>query len=211
MSPAGRIPHTSSRLEARLMAEYGAIFVTAAVPPPKVIFADEAEVLAFQRSIDKLTDVFGRYEIQLQTKAMNALQSAAAQAADKGASISARSADSGGRSYEDTLTLWRRNVNSGLEYWLRQGSISAEQAEAVRNLPVISQVESVLHLEDSRGIFFSTYFDKSILQSVAAPGASQHLSMLAFDLAEFSDKTAETVMGANGWYRTVLSDLPHFT
>src|SRR5262249_34622965 len=142
---------------------------------------------------------------------MNALQSAVVQATAAGASISARSADSGSRSYDDTLALWRRNVSSGLEHWLRQGSLSAEQAEAIRKLPVISQVETVLHLEDSRGIFFSTYFDKSILQSVAAPGASQHLSMLAFDLAEFSDRTAEAVMAANGWYRTVLSDLPHFT
>ena len=193
------------------MAEYGAIFVTAAVPPPKIIFADEAEVISFQSSLDKLRDVVGGYEIQLQTKALNALQSAVAQAADAGTSISARSADSGSRSYEDTLALWRRNVSSGLEHWLRRGSLSAEQAEAIRNMPTISQVEAVLQLEDSRGIFFSTYFDKSILQSVAAPGASQHLSLLAFDLAEFSDRTAETVMAANGWYRTVLSDLPHFT
>src|SRR5262245_36161776 len=142
MNPTGRIPHISSELEARLMAEYGAIFVTAAVPPPKVIFADEAEVISFQASLDKLSEVVGSHRVQLQTKAMNALQSAVVQATAAGASISARSADSGSRSYDDTLALWRRNVSSGLEHWLRQGSLTAEQAEAIRKLPVISQVET---------------------------------------------------------------------
>src|SRR5215469_16874333 len=190
MNSIGRIPGINSELEARLMAEYGAIFVTTAVPPPKIIFADEAEVISFQCSLDKLSGVVGAYQIQLQTKAMNALQSAVAQAAEAGVSISARSADSGGRSYEDTLALWRRNVSSGLEHWVRQGGLSDELAEEIRNLPVIRQVETVLQLEDLRGTFFSTCFDKSILQSVAAPGASQHLSLLAFDLSEFSDGSA---------------------
>jgi hypothetical protein len=35
--------------------------------------------------------------------------------------------------------------------------------------------------------------------------------MLAFDVAEFSDEAAQSVMASCGWYRTVLSDLPHFT
>src|SRR5262249_44903759 len=119
--------------------------------------------------------------------------------------------DSARRSYQQTLALWQRNVSRGLDHWLSRGGLTALQTETIRSLPITSQVEAVLQLEESRKLFFSTYFDKSILQSVAAPGASQHLSMLAFDLADFSDSTAEAVMALNGWYRTVLSDLPHFT
>jgi hypothetical protein len=211
MSLAGRIPHINSKLEARLMAEYGAIFVTTAVPPPKIIFTGEADVSCFQASIDKLKQTFGGYEIELQAEAMNALEAAAQQAAEIGITISARSADSGRRSYQETIELWRRNVARGLGHWLAQGALSVDEVESIGRLPVPNQIETVLDIEESRHIFFSTYFDKSILYSVAAPGASQHLSMLAFDVAEYSDTTVEKVMAANGWFRTVLRDLPHFT
>jgi hypothetical protein len=211
MKLAGRIPEISSKLEARLVAEYGAIFVTVGVPPPKIIFAGEAEVQAFQDSLDKAKGVFGSYEIELQSKAMGALESAAAQALAMGKSISPRSADSARRSYQETLALWERNVSRGLDHWLSRGRLTVEQTETIRSLAIPGQVEAVLQLEESQQIFFSTYFDKSILQSVAAPGASQHLSMLAFDVAEFNDSSAEALMASNGWYRTVLSDLPHFT
>src|SRR5262249_15642145 len=180
-------------------------------PPPKIIFPGEADVRSFQDSLDKLKQVIGGYEIELQSQAMIALKSAVLQSAAFGRSISPRSADSGRRSYQETLALWQRNVSRGLDHWVSCGRLTAEQTEDIRSLPITSHVEAVLNLEESREIFFSTYFDKSILQSVAAPGASQHLSMLAFDLAEFDDRTAEAVMAANGWYRTVLSDLPHFT
>jgi len=211
MNLASCIPEVSSKLEARLVVEYGAIFVTVAVPPPKIIFPGEADVRSFQDSLDKLKQVIGGYEIELQSQAMIALKSAVLQSAAFGSSISPRSADSGRRSYQETLALWQRNVSRGLDHWLNCGRLTAEQTEGIRSLPITSQVEAVLNLEESREIFFSTYFDKSILQSVAAPGASQHLSMLAFDLAEFNDNAAETIMASNGWYRTVLSDLPHFT
>jgi hypothetical protein len=211
MTLAGNIPHFSSSLEARLLAEYGAMFVTTAIPPPKIIFTSEADVSSFQASLDKLTHSFGNYEIELQAEATNALKAAAQQGAEIGIKISARSADSGRRSYQQTLELWRRNVLRGLDHWLGRGVLSVSEVESIRNLPIPDQIETVLDIEESRQVFFSTHFDKSILYSVAAPGASQHLSMLAFDLAEFSDATAQTVMEANGWYRTVLSDLPHFT
>jgi hypothetical protein len=98
-----------------------------------------------------------------------------------------------------------------LEHWLARGALSVDEVESIGRLRIPDQIETVLDIEESRHIFFSTHFDKSILYSVAAPGASQHLSMLAFDVAEFSCETAQTAMAANGWYRTVLSDLPHFT
>ena len=61
------------------------------------------------------------------------------------------------------------------------------------------------------GIFFSKDFSKSVLYSIAAPGTSQHIAMLAFDANEFRDDRVREILAANGWFQTVLSDLPHFT
>src|ERR1041385_8300995 len=72
------------------------------------------------------------------------------------------------------------------------------------------QARAVLDYE-REGIWFSTHFDKSILYSVAAPGTSQHLSMLAFDVEEFKDPALRRLLGRHGWFQTVVSDLPHFT
>ncbi|MDT7602584.1 MAG: hypothetical protein QOF61_581, partial [Acidobacteriota bacterium] len=65
-------------------------------------------------------------------------------------------------------------------------------------------------LEES-GIFFSKEFAKSILYSVAAPGASQHLAMLAFDAVEFKESRVRSTFARHGWFQTVRNDLPHFT
>jgi hypothetical protein len=72
-------------------------------------------------------------------------------------------------------------------------------------------VEIVLELECTEELWFGTFFDKSILYSVAAPGASQHLSLLAFDLREYEVDGVRQVLNENGWFRTVPNDLPHFT
>ena len=77
-------------------------------------------------------------------------------------------------------------------------------------LPLSEQVSAVLELEQD-GIFFSKDFSKSVLYSIAAPGTSQHIAMLAFDANEFLDGRVRELFGANGWFQTVLSDLPHFT
>ena len=80
----------------------------------------------------------------------------------------------------------------------------------MKSEPIKQQVADVLQLE-SQGIYFSTNFDKSILYSVAAPGTSQHLSMLAFDAKEFGNEGVRKIMAKHGWFRTVRSDQPHFT
>ena len=69
----------------------------------------------------------------------------------------------------------------------------------------------ILELEDTQQLYFGTFFDRSILYSVAAPGASQHLSLLAFDVAEYQESSVEVVLENHGWFRTVVNDLPHFT
>ncbi|HMJ08621.1 MAG TPA: hypothetical protein VK468_06430, partial [Pyrinomonadaceae bacterium] len=52
---------------------------------------------------------------------------------------------------------------------------------------------------------------KSIIYSVAPPGASQHLSMLAFDVKEFDAEDVRVTLAKHRWFQTVTSDLPHFT
>lgn len=201
----------SSPVEQRLFAEYGAVFVTTATPPPVIMFADAAEVQAFQSSLTVASAVLGEHEITLQAEALEALKAAAADMALAGGSITARAADSGGRSYEDTVRLWTRNVSRGLERWVSLSRIAEETAQAIREMPPSDQVAPILNLEDTEQIYFGTFFDRSILYSVAAPGASQHLSLLAFDVAEYQDERVEQTLGKHGWYRTVPNDLPHFT
>jgi hypothetical protein len=71
-------------------------------------------------------------------------------------------------------------------------------------------VPEILELEE-RGIYFAKDLSKSIIYSVAPPGTSQHLSMLAIDIAEFENPRVREIMAKNGWFQTVVSDLPHFT
>jgi hypothetical protein len=201
----------SSPVEKRLFAEYGAVFATAAEPPPMIIFDDAAQVEAFQSSLSLGSALFGEHEIELQVCALDALSIAASEMADRRGSITARAADAGGRSYADTVGLWTRNVTRGLDHWQSLGRLTQPRAESLRELMLTEQLAAILDLEETEQIFFGTFFDKSILYSVAAPGASQHLSMLAFDVAEYEDREVCRVLGARGWYRTVPNDLPHFT
>lgn len=201
----------TSPVEKRLFAEYGAVFATTATPPPAIIFDSAGKVEAFQSSLSLSRAGFGDYEIQLQTDALGALAAAASEIADRGGSITARAADAGGRSYGDTVRLWTRNVTRGLEHWQGLGQITPERAHSIRELTPVEQVAAILNVEETERIFFGTFFDRSILYSVAAPGASQHLSMLAFDVAEYEDREVDRVLARYGWYRTVPNDLPHFT
>lgn len=200
-----------SPVEKRLFAEYGAIFATTATPPPVIIFNDADQVERFQSSLASRRAVFGDHEVMLQSVALDALSAAASEMADRGGSITARASDAGGRSYEDTVRLWVRNVTRGLEHWLGLGRITPEQTKSIGDLSPVDQISVILHLEDAEQLFFGTFFDRSILYSVAAPGASQHLSLLAFDVAEYEDSEIVPVLARHGWHRTVPNDLPHFT
>src|SRR5437870_5191162 len=201
----------SSSVERRLFAEYGAVFATAATPPPGFNFDDAGQVDAFQPSLSLASGYFCEHEIWLQTAALAALSVASSEMAERGGSITARAADAGGRSFEDTVRLWMRNVTRGLEHWKHLERITQERAESIARMSPAEQIAAILNLEESEELFFGTFFDRSILYSVAAPGASQHLSMLAFDVAEYEDREVSRLLGRYGWYRTVPNDLPHFT
>jgi hypothetical protein len=201
----------ASPVERRLFAEYGALFVTTATPPPTILFANATEVETFQSQLPVSRARLGDYEIALQSEAMDALIRAASEMNDLEGQITARAQDSGGRSYQDTLNLWNRNVTRGLDHWQAEGRLTPERAERIGRLAPTEQVSLILEMEEGEQLYFGTFFDRSILYSVAAPGASQHLSLLAFDVAEYQDPQAERVLGMYGWFRTVPNDLPHFT
>ena len=204
--PAGDV------LTRRVLEEYGAMFVAEGVRlPPSCVFESEGAVSRFQRGAGWRAEILDGASVELQPAAMAALVSAREEAASEGLGVTPRGgSEAGRRSFADSLRLWRSRCDPALDHWCAEGRLEGHEAERLRRLPLREQASAVLELERG-GIFFSKDFKKSILQSVAAPGASQHLAMLAFDVAEFQDPRVGALLARHGWFQTVLSDLPHFT
>lgn len=201
----------SDAAQQRLLREYGAVLVAErVVPPDRIIFADEEDVERFQSQLETASGDFGEHTLELQADAMQALLSAGEEARSRGFSISPRGRDSARRNYNGTVELWKSRVEPALEHWVSRGRLSSADADAIRALSPADQVSRVFELEEE-GIYFAKDLSKSIIYSVAPPGASQHLSMLAFDVAEFDDARVREILAEHEWYQTVVSDLPHFT
>ena len=196
----------------KLLREYGAVFVARGntTTPKQVIFKDSAAVSSWQSGVSVMKERVGYIEIELQTPAMKALQEAVAEAGQNNLTLTPRGADAARRSYEDTEELWASRVNPGLEYWTGKGKISQEEAARIKDLSPFEQVKEIFKLE-SEGIYFSKDLSKSITYSVAPPGTSQHLSMLALDVNENDNPKVLELLARHGWFQTVVSDLPHFT
>lgn len=196
----------------RLLHEYGAVFVArgGVIAPNRVVFRDETEVAQFQSGLEIKRSDIGGFSLELQSVAMERLLAAAESAADAGLSITPRGADSARRNYQDTIELWKSRVEPALEHWTGNGRIEASRADVIRGLSPYEQVPEVFSLEE-QGIFFAKDLSKSIIYSVAPPGASQHLALLAFDVAEFDNAEVRRILTMHFWYQTVVSDLPHFT
>jgi hypothetical protein len=196
----------------RLFCEYGAVFVArgGVTAPNKVVFQNGEDVAAFQSQLDIGRFEIGDLSLELQTAATAALLNAIAEARSEGLSITARGADSARRNYDDTVELWKSRVEPALVHWVEKGRLSQGKADAIRALPPFEQVPEVFALEEE-GIYFAKDLSKSIIYSVAPPGASQHLSLLAFDVAEFNSARVRQILAGHYWYQTVTSDLPHFT
>ncbi len=197
----------------RVLHDYGAMFVAheTVVPPPMCVFVDEDAVAQFQKAAGRATTTIGAAAIELPPAAMAGLLRARATARDEGLNITPRDgAEAARRSYADTVRLWNSRFFPALDHWIRAGRLTQPQTETLRVLSVNEQVSAVLELERD-GIFFSKDFAKSVLYSIAAPGTSQHIAMLAFDANEFLDGRVRELFADNGWFQTVLSDLPHFT
>ena len=198
--------------ESLLLREYGSVYVArgGATPPNRIVFRDEADVAAFQNGLQRSSENIGGANVELQAAAMNALLEASAEAQKNRLSLSPRGADSARRGYQQTVTLWASRVNPGFTYWVGRGRVTQSEARRIKALTPFEQVPEILRLEQDR-IFFAKSLDKSIIYSVAPPGTSQHLSMLALDVKEFENARVRAILAKHGWYQTVTSDLPHFT
>lgn len=195
-----------------LLREYGSVFVSrgGTTPPKKVVFKDQADVIAYQAGVQRSSESIGGMTMTLQTPAMNALKAAISEAKAAGLTIGPRGADSSIRDYDHTVKLWTSRVNPGLVKWVGNGRVTQAEANRIKKLTPFEQVPEILKLEQ-QSIFFSTDQTKSIIYSVAPPGTSQHISMLALDVKEFDKARVRSILANHGWFQTVTSDLPHFT
>lgn len=197
----------------KMLKEYGAMFVakSGAVAPPKVVFNNEGEVSSWQSGISKSTEKIGGATIELQTPAMKALKEAIDDAKQNGTSITPRGgSDAAKRNYAGTVTNWESRVTPGLAHWVGKGKITQADANRIKALAIPEQIAEIFKLE-SQGIYFAKDLSKSIIYSVAPPGTSQHISMLAFDVTEHENSKVRDILAKYGWFQTVVSDLPHFT
>lgn len=208
--PAG-FSAPSSSVENTLLREYGAMFVAQNVTvPTKIVFEDESEVSAFQAKLNTSRESLGAFTAELQAAAMDDLRKAVDDAKLQGLSISPRDVDSARRNYDETVGLWKSRVDPALKHWVGNGKMTQAEAGRISAMSPFEQVPEVLKLEE-KGIYFSKDLSKSIIYSVAPPGTSQHLSMLAFDVKEHENEKVRAVLAKHKWYQTVVSDLPHFT
>ncbi len=197
----------------RLLTDYGAMFVAAesVLVPPVCMFHSAAEVEDFQQRAAPHAALINDETVELQAAALTTLLAARREAQAAGFDITPRGgAEAARRTYADTLRLWASRVEPALAHWLAQGCVTAAEVARVHALAPEAQTEAVLALE-ARGLFCSKDFAKSILYSVAAPGASQHLALIAFDAVEFTNADVRAILARHGWFQTVRSDLPHFT
>jgi hypothetical protein len=204
---------SSDPVSQRILEEYGAIFVAdkKVFPPPVCVFTNEDQVTKFQEDAGWEVETIGFDNVELQPEAMKKLRKARDEARKEGLDITPRDgSEAARRNYEDSVRLWNSRFEPALDYWLAQGRLTQEQVTRLRSLPLSQQVAEVLELEKT-GIYFSKDLSKSILYSIAAPGASQHIAMLAFDVDQFENPRIREIMAKHGWFQTVLSDLPHFT
>ena len=205
-------PTESNFAAQRVFEEYGAVFVGQngiALPQACIYESDEA-VQNYQAQANQKTENIGGISVTLQTPAMNALLEARTEALKNRLSITPRGSIGSKRSYSQTLTLWNSRFSPALNYWVKRGKISRQEADEARAMPISRQVERVLRWEE-KGLYFSTDFRKSILYSVAVPGASQHIFLLALDVQQFGNKKVREILAKHGWFQTVKSDAPHFT
>lgn len=207
------IADETDAVEKRILEEYGSIFIAEdnVFPPPVCMFTSEEEVSEFQKKAGIACEIINETKIELQPNALKAFIEARKTAKSENLTITPRGGEeSARRLFSDTLRLWKSRFLPACEHWLGKGKLNAEQVEKLKSLPIKEQVKEVLELEKQE-IYFNTFFNNSILYSVAAPGTSQHLSMLAIDIEEYGNKRVREILAENGWFRTVQNDIPHFT
>lgn len=212
LPPELALPDEGDAVGRRMLSDYGAMFVArgGAIPPPVIVFADAGAVRQWQSSVRTTRAEIGGTNVELQSPAMTALMEARTEAQAAKLDITPRGTDAARRSYEETVRLWLSRVGPGLTHWANEGRLDKQEAARIRSLTPNEQIPEILRLEED-GLYFNTDFTKSILYSVAAPGTSQHLSMLAFDVKEHENQSVRSILARHGWFQTISSDAPHFT
>lgn len=209
----GVCPITEDWVAARVFREYGAMFIAGGGVklPPRCIYDSDASLEALQRMLDPQTASVGGVLVTLQGSALNAFLDARKGAARIGLSINPRGGSvASARSFSKTVSLWNSRFVHGLNHWTNLGKIKPADAASARRATVREQVSLVLAWEEQK-LWFSTDFSKSILYSVAAPGASQHNFLVALDVEQFANPRVRAILAEHGWFQTVKSDMPHFT
>jgi hypothetical protein len=198
-------------LAARVFREYGAIYSASkeVALPPKCMFKSAEDLIAFQRTLRVKSARIAGTNIELQEAAMNALLAAIEELWPRRITP-LDGAIAGKRNYADTVRIWRSRFIPALNYWVAKGRISRIEADFAILAPVAEQVAKVMDWE-SRGTYFSTGRTRSIFSSVAPPGTSQHLALIAFDVVEAGNPVVRSVLNKHGWFQTVYADEPHFT
>jgi hypothetical protein len=198
-------------LAERVFREYGAVFAASdeVTLPPSCIFKSDTDLAAFHKTLKIKSALIGGVTIELQEAAMNALLDAVEEIQPR-RFTPLDGAIAGRRSYADTVRIWNSRFIPALNYWVSKGKIPRIEANAALMMPVAAQVAKVVDWE-SNGMFFGTTRTRSIFSSVAPPGTSQHLSLLAFDVVQDNDRLIREALNRNGWYQTVVGDSPHFT
>lgn len=200
-------------LSLRFVSEYGAVYKAnrkEVLVPSTYRFRNESEVQSFQRRAGIASARIGKSIVELQPKALHSFQAARQEALSKGLSIEPLGPHASRRSYAETARLWQSKVDAGLRHWTSLGKLFPYQATRLRALYGNEQVFEVLALE-GRGLYFGNRFEKPILRSVAAPGTSQHLLMLALDVKQHDSSRVRGILAKHGWFQTVKGDTPHFT
>ncbi len=212
LPPGFQLPPESDTEATRLFAYYGADFVArgGVAPPPVLVFADEDAVTNWQASLMTAKTTVNKTIVELQSVALGAFISARSEAQASNLDITPRGTDPAKRDYQDTVKWWMSRVDPGLNHWVAAGRLDAKEARRIKALSPAEQVPEILRLE-GHGLFFGGNFSRTILSSVAPPGASQHISMLAVDINEDENAAVRAILAKNGWFQTVLLDTPHFT
>jgi hypothetical protein len=212
LADRGIVTDLNNKIVARIVSDYGSVFVAQGdvTTPPFVIFPDEVAVSGWQSGLKIDQKSFNNITIELQSAAMAALLQARVEAQTIHFDINPNDIDAARRSYTETVKLWHSRVYPALDYYVKNHHMLPDLAEYIRSLSPQDQIVEILRLED-KGFNFSKDLSKSILYSVAAPGTSQHLSMLALDIVEHENRDVRSILSRHGWFQTVISDEPHFT
>lgn len=200
-------------LSAVVRREYGAMFAAdrkKVALPKGCVFRDGAQVTQFQNRAAVGTVTIGDVRVALQSEALAAFLVARQEARRQRLDITPTGPDASRRSYAQVAALWEGQLSQALAYWVKRGRLTPRNAERLRDLSASEQVLEVLRLEKAK-LFFGQGFDKPILESVAAPGTSQHLTMLALDVEEHENPRVREILAKHGWFQTIRNDLPHFT